>query len=331
MRAWRLAGQGLDTLQLVDLAPPRPKRGQVRVRVHACALNHRDLMVVTGPYPHKDQVVPLSDGAGEVVEVGEDVTRVAVGDRVIGAFFQNFPGGEAPPELLALGGQLDGMLAEEVVLEETGVVKVPAHLSFEQAATLPCAAVTAWSALVDHGHLAAGETVLVQGTGGVSLFALQLARAMGARGIVTSSSDAKLERARALGATGTVNYLTTPEWHEAAKALTSGRGVDHVVEVGGKGTFVRSLAAIRPGGRVSVIGGLTGPGEAQVNPRVFLLERASVQGIYVGSTQTTEALCRAVEATGLKPVIDAVVDFDAAPEAWHALEAGPFGKVVIRL
>ncbi len=333
MRAYRLSQPGsIEGLSKVDLPTPKPGAGQVLVKVAACSLNYRDLMICLGQYRvgAKPDLIPLSDGAGEVVEVGAGVTRVKAGDRVASCFFQRWPGGEQWPDTQAsaLGGGRDGMLAEYVVLEDEGVVKLPGHLSMEAAATLPCAALTAWHALVEHGRLAAGQTVLVQGTGGVSIFALQFAHMMGAQVIATSSSDDKLERAKRLGATHGVNYKRTAEWDKAAIELTGGRGVDQVVEVGGAGTFMRSLGAIRSGGKVSVIGVLSGP--ADVNPTLILAKRANVQGISVGSTQMFEAMNRAIAHAGLKPVIDKVFGFDEAPAAYrHLKSAAHFGKVVI--
>jgi NADPH:quinone reductase-like Zn-dependent oxidoreductase len=263
--------------------------------------------------PVQDNIVPLSDGAGEVVEVGAGVTRVKVGDKVVGCFFQRWSGGEPPPNVQAnaLGGSIDGMLAEFVVLEEEGVVKAPAHLSAEESATLPCAGVTAWHALVEHGKLIAGQTVLLQGTGGVSTFGLQLAHAMGVQVVITSSSDEKLERAKTLGAKRGINYKSTPDWEKAAMEFTGGLGVDHVVEVGGAGTLTRSFGAIRVGGKISLIGGLSGPATV-LDPRLIFARRANVQGISVGSMQMFEAMNRAITANGIKPVIDKVFGFDGS-------------------
>ena len=238
------------------------------------------------------------------------------------------PGAET--QASALGGSIDGMLADYVVLEEDGVVKLPAHLSLEEGASLPCAAVTAWNALVEHGRLIAGQSVLVQGTGGVSIFALQLSRLLGAQVIATSSSDAKLDRARKLGASDGVNYKATPDWDKAVVQLTGGVGVDQVVEVGGAGTIAKSLGAIRVGGKVSMIGVLTGA--ADLNPMLILGKRANIQGISVGSTQMFEAMNRAITVAGMKPVIDKVFGFDDTPAAFRHLESAQhFGKIVIAL
>src|ERR1700722_4427933 len=264
MRAYELpkAGAGIDTIVQVERPTPKPLYRQVLVKVAACSLNYRDLVIARSDYrmPVKENLIPLSDGAGEVVEVGPGVARIKAGDRVAGNFFQRWAGGEPGPRVQAsaLGGGTDGMLAEYVALEEDGVVKIPAHLSFEEAASLPCAAVTAWHAMVRHAGLIAGQTVLLQGTGGVSIFGLQFAHAMGVSAIITSSSDEKLKRAKALGAAHTVNYKTTPDWEKVAVEFTGGRGVDHVVEVGGQGTLAKSFGAIRIGGTISMISGLSG-------------------------------------------------------------------------
>jgi NADPH:quinone reductase-like Zn-dependent oxidoreductase len=334
MRAYQLQQLGIDTLSKVDLPTPKPAHRQVLVKVAACSLNFRDLAIVIGKYrmPTKSNVIPLSDGAGEVIEVGPNVTRVKVGDRVAGCFFQRWPGGLPGPDAQgsALGGTADGMLAEYVVLEEEGVVKIPAHLSYEEGATLPCAGVTAWNALAEHGKLTAGDTILVQGTGGVSVFALQFARLMGATVIATSSSDAKLAHAKKLGAAHGINYKTTPDWDKAAVELTGGLGVDQVVEVGGAGTITKSLGAIRSGGKVSMIGVLTSGSD--FNPMLIMAKRANVQGISVGSTQMFEAMNRAITAGGLKPVIDKVFGFDDTAAAFKYLQSAQhFGKIVIKL
>jgi len=335
MRAYQLPKRtGIDDLTLVDLPMPKPGPHEVLIKVGACSLNFRDLSIALGTYraPVRENVIPLSDGAGEVAEVGPGVRRFKVGDRVAGVFFPHWFDGALCAEHIrdALGGNLDGMFAEYVVLHENAVVKLPSHLTVEEGATLPCAALTAWNSLVELGHLAAGETVLIQGTGGVSIFALQFAKLMGAEVIATSSSDEKLARVKALGATHGINYKTTPAWDKAAVELTDGQGVDHVVEVGGAGTLERSLQAVRIGGRVSVIGVLTGPG--QINPTLILARRPIVQGIGVGSVYMFEAMNRAIELAKLKPVIDKVFEFGEAREAFRHLESGKhFGKIVVRV
>ena len=337
MRAYQLpkSGAGIEALVKVERPDPRPAHRQVLVKVKACSLNYRDLAIARGKYriPVRENIVPLSDGAGEVIEVGEGVRRVKVGDRVAGNFFQRWTGGApaADTHQSALGGGIDGMLAEYAVLEEDGAVKIPEHLSVEEAATLPCAAVTAWHALVEHARLIAGSTVLLQGTGGVSIFGLQLARAMGIRVIITSSSDDKLARAKQLGADHGINYKTTPDWDKAALEITGGRGVDCVVEVGGAGTIARSFAAIRVGGRVGLIGNLSGP-PTELNPGLILAKRANVQGISVGSTEMFESMNRAIAANKVRPVIDKVFGFDDAQAAYQHMASGThFGKIVIRL
>jgi NADPH:quinone reductase-like Zn-dependent oxidoreductase len=336
MRAYRLTPRaGIDGLRLVDEPTPRPGRRQVLVKVAACSLNYRDLAIASGRYGAgvRADVVPLSDGAGTVVEIGEGVTRVAVGDRVAGCFFQRWVGGALPvdSQAFALGGTVDGMLAEHVVLEDTGVVKIPEHLSPAEAATLPCAALTAWHALVEHGRLTAGRSVLVQGTGGVSIFALQFARLIGAAVTATSSSDRKLEQARQLGAVHTINYKTRPDWDAAVRELTGGRGVDQVVEIGGAGTLQTSLGAIVQNGRISMIGSAL-TAATDINPQAIMMKRANLQGISVGSTEMFEAMNRAIAVAGLKPVIDRSFPFADAPAAYRHLEAaGHVGKVVIEL
>jgi NADPH:quinone reductase-like Zn-dependent oxidoreductase len=336
MRAWEIQNRfGLDALTLVERDDPGPGPGQVRIRVRAASLNYRDLLTVEGAYNPKQPLplVPLSDGAGEVDAVDPGVTRVKVGDRVAGAFNQAWVSG--PPRRdhvrSSLGGPLDGLLAEQVVLDAEGVVPLPAHLSFEEGACLPCAAVTAWNALVEQGGLAAGQTVLVLGTGGVALFALQLARALGARVIVTSSSDAKLERVRQLGATDTVNYRSTPEWDRRVKELTDGVGVDHVLELGGAETLPRSLRAVRVGGQVSLVGSLSGL-EATLNLALVFMRGVRLQGILVGSRSTFEAMNEVIARDHLRPVIDRVFPFEEAPEAFAHLKAQThFGKLVVRV
>ena len=328
------APKGIDSLALVTRPDPAPGRGQLLLRVRATSLNYRDLITVEGAYARaapKPDLVPLSDGAGEVVAVGPGVTRFAPGDRVAGCFMQNWPGGTIDDAAFAsaMGGAIDGMLTELAVLEEHGAVHLPAHLSFEEGATLPCAAVTAWHALVEIGQVKAGDLVLVQGSGGVSIFALQFARLMGARVVATSGSPAKAERLEALGAEAVIDYRRVPDWDQAVLKYTGGRGVDLTVEVGGAGTLPRSFQATRIGGRIAVIGLLTGPG-AQVDPMPILRRNLRVQGLYVGNRQMFEAMNRAIEAGGLKPVIDRVFPFDAAPDAYRHLKSqNHFGKIVI--
>jgi NADPH:quinone reductase-like Zn-dependent oxidoreductase len=336
MQAYELSAFGLDALKLVDKPQPKPGPFQVLLKMRAFSLNYRDLMIAKGQYNPKLKLpaVPLSDGMGEVAEIGPGVTRVKVGDRVAGAFMPKWVAGEIdePKARSALGGGgPDGMLAEYVTIHEEGVVHLPEHLSDEEAASLPCAAVTAWHALVGEGSLKAGDTVLVLGTGGVSIFALQFARLMGARVIVTSSRDDKLERAIALGASDGINYSTTPKWEDSVRELTGGRGVDYVVEVGGAGTLAQSMKAVRPGGQISLIGVLSG-GTGQVNPLPILMRNIRVQGIFVGSREMFEAMNRAIAMAKLKPIVDRVFPFRQAVEAFRYMESGAhFGKVAIRM
>jgi NADPH:quinone reductase-like Zn-dependent oxidoreductase len=337
MKVWRFpTPDAIDSLTLREEDPPRPARGQVLVRMRAASLNYRDLMIATGrsargaPLP---DLIPLSDGAGEVVELGPEVTRVAVGDRVAACFMQSWLGGEISPEDAAssLGGAIHGVLGEYRLFDRQGLVKLPEHLSFEDGATLPCAAVTAWNALfAGPKPLTVGQSVLVLGTGGVSIFALQLAYAAGARVIATSSSDGKLAQAKALGASDGVNYRQHPEWQNEVRDLTSGRGVDHVVEVGGPGTLLRSIEAARQGGCIHLIGGVSGGG--MIDPTVAMRRGVLMRGIYVGSRQMFEAMNQAIALHRITPVIDRVFDFEDAKDAYRHLQAqGHVGKVVIRI
>jgi NADPH:quinone reductase-like Zn-dependent oxidoreductase len=334
MKVWEIKDAfGIDKLVLSDRPDPTPGHGQILVRVKAVSLNYRDFMTVKsgGARGVKTPLIPCSDGAGEVAKVGPGVTRVKPGDRVAGIFFQNWLCGDIAAHHFAsaLGGAVDGMLAEQVVLHEDGVVPIPAYMSYEEAATLPCAAVTSWQALVSKGGMKAGDTVLVQGTGGVSIFALQFAVMSGARVIITSGSDEKLARAKQLGAWATVNYKTTPGWGKEALKLTDGAGVDHVVEVGGAGTLEQSFQAVRVGGTVSLIGVLTGFG-GQISPYSVLMKGLRFQGVYVGSREMFEAMNRAMEVQQMKPVIDRVFPFAQAREALRLMEsAAHFGKIVI--
>jgi NADPH:quinone reductase-like Zn-dependent oxidoreductase len=323
----------IDSLTLVERPDPTPGPRQVLVRVRATSLNYRDLITLEGASARaapKPDLIPLSDGAGEIVAHGSGVSRLKVGDRVAGCFMQKWIGGaiDEAAQASAMGGAIDGMLSELAVLEEDGTVLLPRHLSFEEGATLPCAAVTAWHALVEIGQLKAGDIVLVQGSGGVSIFALQFARLFGARVIATSSSAAKAARLKQMGAEAVIDYRATPDWDKEAMALTGGKGVDLVVEVGGAGTLPRSFLAARLGGRIAVIGLLSGM--AQVDPMPILRRNLRVQGLYVGSKQMFDAMNRAIEAGGLKPVIDRVFPFAEAKEAYRHLKSQQhFGKIVI--
>ena len=325
---------GIDTLERREAPTPKPGRGQIVVRMRAAALNYRDLNVAAGRAARGTlpaNLIPLSDGAGEVVETGPDVTRVKTGDRVAGLFMQTWLGGEMEPAHVesARGGAIDGVLAEYVLFDQDGVVALPDHLSYEEGATLPCAGVTAWNALYNGRPLKTGDTVLVLGTGGVSIFALQFAHAAGARVIVTSSSDGKLAQAKALGASDGVNYRQHPDWQHEVLRLTGGRGVDHVVEVGGAGTLARSVEATRIGGQVHLIGVLT---SGEINPTPILRRNTILRGIYVGSRQMFEAMNRAIALHKIAPVIDRVFDFEQAQDAYRYLAAqSHVGKVVIRI
>lgn len=335
MKVYEIQDFGIDNLVQVGRETPKAGPGQVVIKVKAASLNYRDLMTVTGRYNPKMALprVPLSDGAGEVVEVGEGVTRVKVGDRVAACFMPKWVDGSVTPEIAksALGGAVDGTLAQYIAIDAEGSVHIPNHLSFEEAATLPCAAVTAWNALVEVGKLKAGDTVLVQGTGGVSIFALQFAKVFGARVIATSSSNEKLERVRALGADETINYKETPDWDRRVLEITDKKGVDHVVEVGGAGTLDRSINSIRfGGGTIGVIGVLAGR-SGEINTGAMLMKGVRVQGIFVGSRKMFEDMNRAIKVNKMKPVIDRVFSFGEARESLKYMESGAhFGKIVIR-
>ena len=336
MRAYELRREGLENLLEVERPRPKLGAGEVLVRMRATSINYRDWLIANGRYgrgPLKLPLVPFSDGAGEVVEVGADVTRWSPGARVAASFFRDWIDG--PPDdqkrAAALGGTTDGVLAEYVALRADALVEVPPGLSFEEAATLPCAGVTAWVSLVGTGALAAGETVLALGTGGVSIFVLQLAKALGARVIVTSKSDEKLAHAERLGADHTINYQHVPTWDQRARELTGGRGVDHVVEVGGAETLPRSVRALRDGGHLALVGLLTG---ARGNPAAAAAEGRGlrIDSIFVGSTANLRSLVETVARTGLRPVIDRSFEFGEARAAYEHLARGDhFGKIVVRI
>jgi NADPH:quinone reductase-like Zn-dependent oxidoreductase len=334
MRTWQIHNNdGIDALECVerDLRDPGP--GEVRIRVHASSINYRDLSTILDPVSRNLPLprVPNSDAAGDVTAVGAGVDEVAVGDRVLGSFFQDWEDGPCSTRAMAsaLGGPIDGVLAEEVVLNARGVAPIPEHLDFTEAATLPCAGLTAWNALVGVARVKAGDTVLLLGTGGVSIFALQFAGLLGARAIVTSSSDDKLARARDMGAWRTINYRTQPEWDREVVELTDGVGVDAVVEVGGAGTLERSIAATRVAGTVSLIGVLT---EGQINPVAIMRKSIRLQGVYVGPRRMLLDMNRAITAHQLKPVIHQRYAFESAREAYHAMrQAGHFGKLVVTM
>jgi NADPH:quinone reductase-like Zn-dependent oxidoreductase len=326
---------GLDHLRVEDRPAPTPGPGEVLLRMRAASLNYRDLRMVEGSYNPR-QKLPLvvgSDGVGEVIARGPGVSRVALGTRVCPIFARDWIAGEPDRERLrsTLGGPHDGTLAELVVMPAESVVAVPEHLSDEEAACLPCAGVTAYNALITQGGVTAGDVVLTQGTGGVSIFALQIAKLVGARVIVTSSSDEKLARARDLGADETINYRTTPEWSGLARAATAGRGVDHVIEVGGARTLAESLRAVRPGGTISVIGVLSGT-SSELSLLPVLMQNIRLQGVFVGHREHFEALARAVGQGGLRPVVDRVFPLPEARAAFDYLASGAhFGKVCLRM
>jgi NADPH:quinone reductase-like Zn-dependent oxidoreductase len=324
----------VEDLHRAERPEPKPGPHDVLVRMRAAALNYRDHAILTGNYRYEldHDTIPCSDGAGEVVGVGSAVTRFRPGDGVIPTFFQTWIDGVPPKGRAALGAPLDGTLAEFVSLHEDGWVAIPGSLSFEQAATLPCAGPTAWNALMRAGTpIKPGDTVLCLGTGGVSMFALQIARAAGARVIVTSSSDEKIERARQLGAADGVNYKQHVDWEKEVLRLTGGRGVDCVIENGGIGTLARSFECVGWGGKVALIGVLAGR-NGNANPHDLMFKSASLQGIGVGSRASLEQLIQAIEINGIQPVIDRVFAFDQAPDAFTFQATGSyFGKIVIKL
>jgi len=332
MKAFEIREFGIDKLAVAEHDEPRPGAYEVLVRMTAASLNYRDYMMVKGVYNPKLKrpMIPLSDGAGIVEEIGPGVKRFKKGDRVAGCFFQGWVDGPPTPEKVrqALGGSIDGVLREYVVFHEDGLVNVPQHLTELQAAALPCAGVTAWHALFEHNSPQPGETVLIQGTGGVSIFALQFAHAAGLKPIVTSSSHQKLQRAKQLGAAETINYKTTPDWDEQIRKLT-GEGVDHVIEVGGSETMPRSLRAVRMYGAISVIGVLSG-GDATVSPRPILMNSLRVQGIYVGSRAMFERMNRAISAHQIIPVVDRVFPWTELKEALEYMGTQQhFGKICL--
>lgn len=336
MWVMELRGTGTEAaIEEVERPRPEPAAGELLVRITAASINYRDLALIRGDYgnPPRFPLVPLSDGAGEVVSVGEGVTRFRPGDRVIFIMRPEWLDGTPTRHAIttSLGMTLDGVLAECRVARETEVVRTPAHLTDEQAASLPIAAVTAWHALVTGGRLQAGQTVVIQGTGGVSLFALQFAHALGARTIVTSSSDEKLERARQLGADHVINYSRTPDWEQEVVALTGGEGADHILDVGGTATFERSLEAIRPEGTIYLIGFLGGTRLQLDLPKVF--RRAVVlRGLSVGSRASFEAMNEAIERWRLVPVVDRVFDRrDLQAALDHMAQGAQFGKIALRM
>ncbi len=334
MKAYEIEQCGIDNLSVVERETPRPAAGEVLVKLNAASLNYRDVMVVSGTYNPRMRLpaIPFSDGAGEIIEVGEGVTRWNISDRVCSTVIAGWidSGPTAETAKTAIGaGAADGVLSEYRVFNENSLVRVPEHLSFEEAATLPCAGVTAWNALFVSGNIRPGETVLTLGTGGVSVFAIQIAKAFGANVIATSSSDEKLERVKPLGADHAINYRSREDWDKAVLELTGGRGVDHVMEVGGTGTLAKSVKAARVGGHIALIGALDMAGE--FNPIPVFMKAVRVQGIFVGSRAMFEDLNSFIVKENIKPVIDRTFEFDEAKEALRYMESGShFGKIVLR-
>lgn len=333
MKQYQLLRDGSkNAWTLTDVTVPQPQPNQVVIRIHAASLNYRDLLIARNA-AQRTPIVPCSDGAGEVVEIGSNVTRLKIGDRVMAAFFQTWLDGpiNADVHAHALGGAVDGVLSEYVVLDQHGLVRIPDFLSYAEAATLPCAALTAWNGLFESGNLQPGETVLLIGTGGVSTFALQFAHVMGATVLQLSSSDDKLQKATSLGAHHTLNYRNHPDWSDWVLDITSGRGVDQVIEVGGAGTLDKSLRAVRHAGTVSLTGVLTGY-DGLVSPLPALMKSLRLQGIYVGSRAMFERMIDAICANNIHPVIDRVFRFDQAPAALQYLQSAQHtGKVVINV
>jgi NADPH:quinone reductase-like Zn-dependent oxidoreductase len=325
---------GLDALEVVEAPDPVPGPGEVLVRMRAVSLNYRDLLMVNGMYaraPKGDLITPFSDGCGTVEAVGEGVTRVAPGDRVATLFFQRWISG--PPDIdklsSSLGSPIPGAGRELAVFSQDGVSKIPAFLSDQQVATLPCAALTAWRALFEDARLQPGELVVLQGTGGVSIFGLQFAHAAGYRTLITSSSDEKLARAKALGADHLVNYRQTPDWSGPVREASAGVGADLIIEVGGGGTIEQSMRAIRIGGHVAIVGVVAGMGGG-FNTAALIGNSATLQGLTVGSRDMFEAMCRAMALHGISPVVDKVFPWTEAKAAFGAMQGGKhFGKIVL--
>ena len=334
MRVYELQNAGgIDGLKLLERPMPRPGPDEVLLRITAATLNYRDLLTIKGGYGSRQKLplIPLSDAAGVVEAVGAGVTRFKTGDRVINAFFPNWLSGEPSEQKFvgAAGGQVDGVLSEYRVFPQHALVEAPAHLSDPAAAALACAGLTAWSAVVKFGGLHPGDTVLTQGTGGVSLFALQFAKLVGARVISTSSNDHKIAKLRQLGADATINYMTTPNWGSQVRALTAGRGVDLVVEVGGAGTANESIRATRVGGTIAMIGVLAQPA-GDLRLPIVVMQQLRLQGVTVGSLEDFQMMINAIALHRQQPVIDKVFPFEQAPEAFAYMAAGKhFGKVAI--
>lgn len=330
---WQLGpNPGVDHLELVDASQLTPAAGEVLVAVRAASMNYRDTIVIEAADRFTPGRVPLSDGAGEVIAVGAGVSRWQVGDHVIGTFFRDWVSGRFDMRYhqAALGGSVDGVLRRTAIFPEHALVRMPRHYDFRQASTLPCAGLTAWYALMHRCRYQPGETVLLLGTGGVAIWGLQIVAASGGRAVITSSSDVKLARARELGAAETINYRSTPAWEKEVFRVTAGRGVDHVLELGGPGTLGKSLASVAAGGQIAQIGVLTGfsPPDASLFP--LLSKNATLHGVYVGHREALEQLVVFLEQTKIAPIIDRVFDFEDAPAAYRYLRSGEhLGKVVI--
>lgn len=335
MKAYEIETFGIDNLKEVERDAPVPDEGEVLVKLHSCSLNYRDVMVVEGAYNPKMRLpaIPFSDAAGAIIEIGSGVTLWKVGDRICSTVIPEWIDGSASAETAksAIGaGRADGVLQEFRVFDQTAIVAAPARLSYDEAATLPCAALTAWNALVVSGDVQPSDTVLTLGTGGVSIFAIQFAKALGAKVIATSSSDEKLAHVRELGADETINYKTVPDWDKAVLDLTGGVGVDHVIEVGGAGTLARSVKSVRTGGHIALIGALDTGGE--FNPIAVFMKAIRMQGIFVGSRSMFEAMNRKIEESELRPIIDRTFLFGEVREALAYMKTGShFGKIVVRI
>jgi NADPH:quinone reductase-like Zn-dependent oxidoreductase len=336
MKVYEIQGEfGIDQLKAVERPIPNPGSGEVRIKMRAVSLNARDLGVINGFYNPNliAPLIPVSDGVGVIVALGEHASRFKIGDRVSGIFTQSWISGEPTQEnwVSTLGSPLNGLLAEYVVLPEEGLVRVSDQLTDEEAAALPCAGVTAWHAIVEEGKVKAGETVVVQGTGGVSLFALQFAKLQGASVIVTSSSDEKLIRAKEWGADFGINYVTTPDWDKVVLEQTGGRGADHIIDLGGAATLNKSIASLRVGGQISMVGGLSGYHVAGFDIIPAIQRKARLQAINVGSRDMFESMNQAIEQSGLRPIIDRVFPFEQSAQALHYLANGSYlGKICIK-
>lgn len=332
---------GIDALSIIDKPTPEPGPGEVLVKVGAASLNYRDLLIAKGGYRSRQKqefLIPLSDGAGTVADIGDGVTEFSVGDRVTGCFFQDWPAGRATDHAMESdsGRASDGFLQEYRICPVGGLVRTPDQLSDAEAATLSCAGLTAWSAVVRHGQVQPGDVILTQGTGGVSLFALQFAKLAGASVIITSSSDEKLDKARELGADFGINYVDTPDWgvvaRDIAYDLTGGDGVDNVIELGGTKTMKQSLIAGRPGGTLSLIGVLSGATTGNVLLPFIVSRDVRLQGVTVGPREDMARMCQAVGQSKIRPVVDKIFDFTDSADAYRHLESGAhFGKVCIQI